>query len=224
MAISKPQLVVVAQGQRPAPPHIGFAEVVEETHEVGGLAIGHGCKQMGREGEVEGGMQLSLSQIGHGLIHRLNRLGEQQHFRFASALAVLLYPLAQPSQKSMGFHQAFTACSFPLKQKRNRIEAKAIDPALQPKLHHLEHGLLHLGVVVVEVGLMVQEAVQIKLASLWIPLPVGALEVPEEHWRTAVALGAVAPHIKLPLRATWRGESCPLEPWVKLAGVIEHQV
>ena len=56
VAISQPQLVVVAQGQRPAPPHIGFAEVVEETHEVGGLAIGHGCKQMGREGEVEGGM------------------------------------------------------------------------------------------------------------------------------------------------------------------------
>jgi len=127
---------------------------------------------MGGEGEVEGSVQLVFIQIRHGLIHRLNRFGQEQHLRFAAPLAVLLNPLAQPSEEGMGFRQALAAGSLPLKQKGNGIEAEPIHAPLQPELHHLEHGLLHGWVVVVEVGLVMQEAVQIKLSSLWIPLPV----------------------------------------------------
>jgi len=46
----------------------------------------------------------------------------------------------------------------------------------------------------------------------------------EQHWGAAVALGVVAPHVKVPLRAARCGKPCSLKPGVELAGVVKHQI
>ena len=67
------------------------------------------------------------------------------------------------------------------------IEAEAVDAALQPEAHHVEHRVLHLGVVEVEVRLLKEEIMEVILPAARIPLP-GA---PAENRWPVIGRGAV---------------------------------
>lgn len=43
----------------------------------------------------------------------------------------------------MGFRQALTTRSLGFKKKGNRIETETVYASLNPKIHHIEHLLLH---------------------------------------------------------------------------------
>ena len=217
--IPQPELVVVAQRQGPARALHRLFRLVETVPKLAGTAGRHSSEQMGCEHEVEGSVQFVLRQIGGCLLHGLDRFPQQQHF---SSHGIHTGP--QTPQEGMGLRQPFTTSPLLLKQKRHRIKAKAVDPTLQPEVNHLEHGLLHPRVGVVEVGLMAQETVQVVLLRHWIPLPVGRFKVPEQHRGVAVAGWVVAPDVHIPFSAALRGPAGSLEPGVKVAGVVQHQI
>ena len=75
------------------------------------------------------------------------------------------------------------------------------------------------GIVVVEVGLVMQETMQVVLLRNRIPGPVGVLKVAEEDRCFAVAVGVVSPDVVIPLRAPPFGEASPLKPRMELTGV-----
>jgi hypothetical protein len=87
----------------------------------------------------------------------------------------------------------------------------------------VEHGLGHLGVLIVEVGLMVEESVPVELLPLRVPGPVGGLGVDEDHAGVAPALAVVAPHVPIGLRV---GSAVArlLEPRVLVGRVVHHEI
>jgi hypothetical protein len=79
-------------------------------------------------------------------------------------------------------------------------------------------------VVVVEVGLVTEEAVPEILPRDVVPRPVGTLGVGEDDARVAVALVGIAPDVVV---ALGRAERCParlLEPGVLVGGVVHDQI
>ncbi len=52
-----------------------------------------------------------------------------------------------------------------LVEVRHRVEPEAVEPEVEPEAKHVQHLLLHLGVVVVQVGLVREEAVPVVLAA-----------------------------------------------------------
>ena len=219
MAIPEPELIVVAQRQRPAATRHHLLSVFEAIAQLLGLAVGQGGEQVGGEGEVEGGMQFVSRQVGRRFVHRLDRLRDHQHVAVTG-----LHPGPQPPQEGVGLRQPFTAGALLLEQERHRIEAESIDPFCQPKVDHVQHRLLHGGVVVIQVGLVVQKAMQVVLAGHLIPLPVRLLEVAEQHWRLGIAVVVVAPDVEIAFGAALSRPAGPLEPRMQDARVVEHQV
>ena len=124
----------------------------------------------------------------------------------------------------MGFRQALTTRSLGFKKEGNRIETETVHASFNPKIHHIEHLLLHEWAVVIEVGLMAQKTVEVVLLRHLVPFPVRRLEMAEQHWSICVALGVIAPDIHIPLRTTFWSPTGTLKPRMERAGVIQHQV
>ena len=112
-------------------------------------------------------------------MHRLDCLSKQQHLVTAQLLAAFFGPGAQPAQERMGFRQPFASRALAFKQEGDGIEPKTINSSIDPKIEHIEHRLLNLGVVVVEIWLVPQEPMQVVLASHRIPVPIRFFEMAE---------------------------------------------
>ena len=67
----------------------------------------------------------------------------------------------------MGLGQVLAVGAVALEQVGHGVEPEPVEAQLEPEPHHVEHGLGHLGVVVVEVGLVVEEAVPVVLLARW---------------------------------------------------------
>ena len=79
------------------------------------------------------------------------------------------------------------------------VEAKAVEAEVQPEAQDVEHRLADLGVVVVEVGLVMKEAVPVVRAALLVPRPVRRLGVDEDDPRAVVAGRVIRPHVPVAL-------------------------
>ncbi len=155
VAITQPQLVVVAQGQGPAAARHQLLGMGQALPQVAHLAPGQRREQLGGEHDVEGGVQLSLRQVGGRFAHGLDRLGQQQD---VTAAGVHLPPHAL--EEGMGFGQPLAAAALLLEQEGHGIEPEAVHPPLQPEVHHAQHRRLHrrLGVATVVVAPHVEVA------------------------------------------------------------------
>src|SRR4051812_16098911 len=73
-----------------------------------------------------------------------------------------------------------------LDQVPDDVDAKAVDPAPQPKAHHVEHCGTHLRIAPVEVRLRAQERVVVILGGALVVLPRAAAEIgaPIVWWST----------------------------------------
>ena len=107
MAIPQPEFIVIAQGQGPARAGYRMLGLDQTLSELLSAAAGNGSEQMGGEHEVERSVQFVIRQIGSGLLHRLNRLSQQEHITTMG-----IHPLPQSLEEGMGCWQPLAAGAF----------------------------------------------------------------------------------------------------------------
>ena len=122
-------------------------------------------------------------------------LGQQEPVRIP-----FLQDAAELLQDSVCFRQIFVNRAFSFAQIWHRVEAERIDPAVEPEGHHLQHGLEHSRVVVVQIRLMREEAVPVVLASHRVERPVRHLCIREDDARAGIPPVVVAPDVEVALR------------------------
>ena len=72
----------------------------------------------------------------------------------------------------MRLRQVLAVGPLPFKEIGHRIDAKTIDPDVEPVTQHVEHLFLNSRAIVVEVRLVMEEAVPVVRSAFWIPRPV----------------------------------------------------
>ena len=123
----------------------------------------------------------------------------------------------------MGLGQVFAVGPLALDQVGDGIDAEAVDPAVEPERHDVEHLFLDRGIIEIEVGLMAVEPVPEVLAGDRVPGPVGGLGVSEDDPCSLIHLVGVAPDVVVSLG---RGGVAPgfLKPGVLVGGMVDHEV
>jgi hypothetical protein len=111
-----------------------------------------------------------------------------------------------------------------LDQVGHRVGAKAVEAPLEPELHHLEHLLLDLGVVPVEVRLVREEAVPVVLPGHRVPRPVAGLGVREDDARLASTSRRCRSTRRSHAPATLSAHGAPAGTRVVAGGVVQHEV
>ena len=106
---------------------------------------------------------------------------------------------AQLGEECVGLGEVLGASPLAGEQVGHSIEAEAIHAQVEPEAHHVEHLSAHRRVVVVEVGLVAEEAVPVVGACLVVPGPVRGLGVDEDDPRVLVALRGLAPDVPVAL-------------------------
>jgi len=103
------------------------------------------------------------------------------------------------------------------------VDAKAVDPAIEPEAEDVEHGRLDLGVAPVQVRLLGVEQVQVVLPGLLVQRPGRAAPHPDPVvGRRAVRL-AVAPDVPVALRIVARAPRLD-EPCMLVGAVVRHDI
>ena len=123
----------------------------------------------------------------------------------------------------MRLGQVLAVRPFPLEEIRHGIEPEAVEAEIEPEAQDVEHRLLDLRVVVVQVGLMREEPVPVVLTGDGVPRPVRDLGVDEDDPCVRIARVGVRPHVPVALRRGRVGASF-LEPGMVARGVVHHEV
>src|SRR5262249_24753479 len=120
--------------------------------------------------------------------------------------------------------QVLVVGSLALAQVRDGVEPEPVYAHVEPAAHHLYHRPQHARIVVIEIGLVAEEAVPIIGAGDRIPGPVGFLGVVEDDARAEIALIAVAPDI--PIARVGMRSAAPgaLEPRMLIRGVVDDEL
>jgi len=93
--------------------------------------------------------------------------------------------------------QILAAGPFTLNQIRRRVHAETIHAQVNPVLHRLEDGALHLRIVEVQIGLVAKEAMPEVLPAYRVEAPVRRLRIEENDAHTPVLVIRVAPDIPI---------------------------
>ena len=100
----------------------------------------------------------------------------------------------------MRLRQVLAVGPLALDQVGHGVAPEAVQAAIEPEAHDVEHGLLHGRGVVVEVRLVAEEPVPVVLLGHRIPRPVRLLGVGEDDAGVAIPLIGVAPHVVVAVR------------------------
>ena len=149
----------------------------------------------------------------------LVRLGEQHAVAVGG---VELAPDALEHRVRLG--QVLVVRPFAHAQVRHGVEPEGVDADVEPELHHVDHRLDHRRVVVVQVGLVREEAVPVVLLRDRVVGPVRLLGVGEDDPRLGKLLVGVAPDVELPLGRSGRRVPRTLEPRVLIRRVVDDQL
>ena len=214
------QLVVVAQEDPPLAAVGDLRGLGEDLGDRVALLPPHRHEHAGHEREVEAHVALVAvgAEVVDDVLGPLVRLGEQH-----PAGVLVVDDLADAAQVLVGLGEVLAVGAVALEQVRHGVEAEAVEAEVEPEADDVEHRVGDLGVVVVEVGLVVEEAVPEVLAALLVVGPVRRLGVDEDHPRLAPALVVVAPHVPVGLRVGGVLAAL-LEPRVLVGGVVHHHV
>ena len=123
----------------------------------------------------------------------------------------------------MRLGQALAVGALRLVEVGHRVEAETVEAEVEPEAHDVQHGVLDLGVVVVEVRLLMVEAVPVVLAPLRVEGPVGRLDVAEDDPDVGEAGVVVRPHVPVGLVVVARRPRLD-EPGMLVARVVHHEV
>ena len=186
---------MVAQEQ---PPLGGVGDLGGAVHDLddrGAVLAAQGHEHPRHHREVEGHVALvAVAEVGDDVGRPLVGLGQQHPAR---VLVVDL--LADPLQELMGLGQVLAVGALALEQVRHGVQPEPVQAHVEPEPDDLEHDLLDLGVVVVEVRLVGEEAVPVEGLRLGVPGPVGGLGVDEDDAGVQVLLVGVGPHVPVAL-------------------------
>ena len=171
-----------------------------------------------REVEVHVAL-VAVAEVLRGVLGPLVRLGEEH-----AAGEVRVHVAAQPTKERVGLGEVLAVRAVPLVQVRDGVEAESVDAHAEPEVDDLRDGRLHLGVVVVEVGLVAEEAVPVVLAGHRVPRPVGRLGVGEDDASVGPAGVVVGPRVEVAPPRAGRGTAGALEPRVLVGGVVHDQL
>ena len=123
----------------------------------------------------------------------------------------------------MRLGQVLAVGAGPLVEVGHGVEAEAVEAHVEPERHRLQHRVVDLGVVEVEVGLVVEEAVPEVLLAHRVPRPVGRLGVDEDHPGVLVELVGVGPDVEVAVGALGVA-AAGLEPRVGVTRVVHDEV
>ena len=146
-------------------------------------------------------------------------LGQEEH-----VVVVIVDVLAQFFEELVGLGQVLAVGALALEEVGDGVEPEAVDAHAHPVIQDLEDLLLYVGAVVVQVGLVVEEAVPVVLLGHGVPGPVARLGIRKDDADVGVLFVVVAPDVIVALGAVLRGPPCPLEPLVLVGGVVDDQL
>src|SRR5215217_5677415 len=88
---------------------------------------------------------------------------------------------AQLFKEGMCFGQVFTIGTFTLKEIRNSIEPEPVYAHPAPEIEHTEHFFLNSRIIIIQVGLMMKEAMPVILLCHGVPSPVRRFKILENN-------------------------------------------
>ncbi|CNG84223.1 Uncharacterised protein [Mycobacterium tuberculosis] len=217
------EFVVVAQEDAPL---AGFGDFGGLGHDLGdGVALfaADGHEDAGHDGEVEG--HVAFVAAGGGVAEVFDDVGGPLvGFGEQDAVGVEAVDFgADAFEVGVGFGEVLAVGAFAGVQVGDGVQAESVDAQVEPEAQVLQHGVLDVGVVVVEVGLVGEEAVPVVLAADGVVGPVGGFGVDEDDAGFGVAGVVVGPHVEVPERPVRIGPR-RLEPWMLVGGVVHHQI
>ena len=161
---------------------------------------------------------VAVAEVRDDVARPLVRLGEQH-----AVLVVRVDLGAHALQEVVRLGQVLAVRPVALVEVRDGVEPEAVEPEVEPEAEHVEHVPLHVRVVVVQIGLVREEAVPEVLAAHRVPRPVRRLGVEEDDARFTPARVVVAPNVEVAVLARRVG-AARLEPRVVGARVVHDQV
>ena len=213
------QLVVVPQEEAPLGAVRDRRRVLQDLDQRQGVLAPHGHEHARHDREVERHLALVVvAEVLHHVVRPLVRLGEQHPVRVARVDLG-----AHALQERVRLGQVLAVRPVALVEIRDGVEPEAVEADVEPEAQDVQHLLLHVGVVVVEIRLVREEAVPVVLAAQRIPRPVRRLGVDEDDARLAPARVVVAPDVPVAVRPVAVG-AARLEPRMLARGVVHHQV
>ena len=102
------------------------------------------------------------------------------------------------------FRQVLAVRAFAFHEVGNGIEPEPVDAQFQPEVQHVQHLFDDGWVVVIQIGLVLEEAVPIVRLGDGIPCPVRAFGVDEYRPGGLIPLIGLAPDVIVPLRRVGR--------------------
>ena len=123
----------------------------------------------------------------------------------------------------MGLREVLAVGGLALVEVRHGVHPEAVDAEVQPEAERRDDLLLHRRVLVVEIGLVREEAVPVVLLAHRVEGPVGRLGVDEDDPGVRELLVVVGPDVVVAVRPVRVGAGL-LEPVVLVARVIHDEV
>jgi hypothetical protein len=124
----------------------------------------------------------------------------------------------------MGFREVLATGAFPFDKIGHGVEPEPIHTKIEPEIQHLEGRGFHLRIVVVQIGLMEEEAMPEIGFGHWIVGPIAYFIILEDDSRLAVFSRVVGPYIVIAPGISGSRAARFLKPDMLIAGVIEHQL
>ena len=174
----------------------------------------------GHEREMERHVALvTVPKIRRGVLGPLVGLG-QEHAASKIGVNFTPYIFEQPVR----FRQVLTMRAFALVKIRHGVQPQPVHTHAQPEIHHLDDCLADQAVIVIQVRLVMVEAVPVISIGHGVPRPVRALEVLEDDARLLVLLRRVAPDVEVAPMVARGGPARALEPGMLVRGMVQDQL
>ncbi len=213
------ELVVVAQEDGPLAGVVDGGRLGQDLGDRVALLAPHRHEEAGHEREVEAQVALvAVAEIVGHVAGPAVGLGQQDASR-----VVGLDLLADALDERVRLGQVLARGAVALVQVGHGVEPEPVETQVEPEAHQVDHGVGHFGVVVVEVGLVVVEAMPVVLLAGVVPRPVRALHVGEDDAGVRPLLVVVVPHVPVGLGVVARRARLD-EPRVLVAGVVHDEV
>ena len=197
------QLVVVAEEEGPLAVGRDVGRLPHDLDDRVPVLLADRHEHPGHQREVERHVAfVAVAEVRQDVGGPLVRLG-QEH----PVLVVLVHLLAELLEDGVALGQVLAVGPLALDQVGDGVEPHPVDAHVEPEPHDLEDRAEDPGVVEVQVGLVVEEAVPVILLGDRVPGPVRGLGVGEDDPDVLVLLGRVAPDVIVPISESSRVEN-----------------